>query len=228
MSKKNKSALVVFSGGQDSTTCLGWAKNRYEYVETITFDYHQKHSVEIKQAQKIARMLKVPNYVLEINIFAQLDDSALIDSSLDINAKHKHRPNLPASFVPNRNAVFFTTAHAYAQKMGLDHIVTGINQTDYSGYPDCRIPFIDSLEKALNLGSESNIKFLYPLIHLSKAQTFKLAQTEGVLDIVIKETHTCYNGDRSKLHLWGYGCDKCPACELRKKGWFEFYHDIKD
>ena len=219
---KHKSALVVFSGGQDSTTCLGWAKNRYDHVETITFDYHQKHAIEIQQAQEIASIMNVPNYVLEINIFAQLDDSALIDASQDINARHRNRPNLPASFVPNRNAIFFTTAHAYAQKMGLDHIITGINQTDYSGYPDCRIPFIESLEKALNLGSESNIRFLYPLIHLTKAETFKMAQKEGILDIVIKETHTCYNGDRSKLHDWGYGCDACPACELRKKGWKEY------
>lgn len=225
--KSNKSALVVFSGGQDSTTCLGWAKNRYEHVETITFDYHQKHAVEIEQAKKIAKILQVANFVMEINIFAQLDDSALIDTSLDINAKHRNRPNLPASFVPNRNAVFFTAAHAYAQKMGLDHIITGINQTDYSGYPDCRIPFVKSLEEALNLGSESDIRFLYPLIHLSKAETFKLAEEEGVLDIVLKETHTCYNGDRSQFHEWGYGCDACPACELRKKGWLEYkenYH----
>ncbi len=222
MSEKKKSALVVFSGGQDSTTCLGWAKNRYDFVETITFDYHQKHSVEIEQAKKIAKLMSVPNYVLEINIFAQLNDSALIDGSLDINARHKKRPHLPASFVPNRNAVFFTTAHAYAQKAGLDHIITGINQTDYSGYPDCRMPFIKTLEKALNLGSESEIKFLYPLIYLSKAQTFKLAEEEGVLDIVIKETHTCYNGDRNVFHPWGYGCDECPACKLRKKGWVEY------
>ena len=225
--EKEKSALVVFSGGQDSTTCLGWAKNRYAHVETITFDYHQKHAVEIEQAKKIARILHVPNFVMEINIFAQLDDSALIDASLDINAKHRNRPNLPASFVPNRNAVFFTAAHAYAQKMGLDHIITGINQTDYSGYPDCRIPFVESLEKALNLGSESDIKFLYPLIHLTKAETFKMAEEEGVLDIVLKETHTCYNGDRSVLHEWGYGCDACPACELRKKGWEAYLRKLK-
>jgi len=218
----SKSALVVFSGGQDSTTCLGWAKNRYEHVETITFDYHQKHAIEIEQAQKIAAMLNVPNFVMKIDIFAQLDDSALIDATLDINAKHRHRPNLPASFVPNRNAVFFTAAHAYAQKAGLDYIVTGINQTDYSGYPDCRLPFVQTLEKALNLGSESDITFLYPLIHLSKAETFKLAREEGILDIVLKETHTCYNGDRSHLYEWGYGCDACPACLLRKKGWEEY------
>jgi len=221
---QEKSALVVFSGGQDSTTCLGWAKNRYKHVETITFDYHQKHFVEIAQAQKIAKILKVANFVMEINIFAQLDDSALINGSLDINARHRNRPNLPASFVPNRNAIFFTAAHAYAQKMGLDHIITGINQTDYSGYPDCRIPFVDSLEKALNLGSDSEIKFFYPLIYLTKAETFAMAKEEGVLDLIIKESHTCYNGDRSQLHDWGYGCDACPACELRKKGWQAYKH----
>ncbi len=224
--RKEKSALVVFSGGQDSTTCLGWAKNRYHHVETITFDYHQKHAIEIEQAKKIADLLQVPNFVMQINIFAQLDDSALIDASLDINAKHRNRPNLPASFVPNRNAVFFTAAHAYAQKMGLEHIITGINQTDYSGYPDCRIPFVESLERALNLGSESDIRFLYPLIHLSKAETFKMAEEEGVLEIVLRETHTCYNGDRSHFHEWGYGCDNCPACELRKKGWEEYKKGI--
>lgn len=219
---KSKSALVVFSGGQDSTTCLGWAKNRYAHVETITFDYHQKHAIEIEQARKIAGMLGVPNFVMEINIFAQLDDSALIDGSLDINAAHRNRPNLPASFVPNRNAIFFTAAHAYAQKMGIDEIITGINQTDYSGYPDCRIPFIERLEQALNLGSESDIRFRYPLIHLSKAETFRMAEEEGILDLVLRETHTCYNGERSTLHEWGYGCDACPACELRKKGWIEY------
>ncbi len=216
---QNKRALVVFSGGQDSTTCLGWAKNRYAHVETITFDYGQKHVVEIEQAKKIAKLLEVPNFLMKIDIFAQLDDSALIDTTQDINAMHRHRPNLPASFVPNRNAVFFTAAHAYAQKMGLDHIITGINQTDYSGYPDCRTPFIETLEKALNLGSEADIHFLYPLIHMTKAETFKMAEEEGVLDIIIKETHTCYNGDREHFHAWGYGCGKCPACLLRQKGW---------
>ena len=218
------SALVVFSGGQDSTTCLGWAKNRYDHTETITFDYGQKHDIELRQAQEIAHKLKVANYVVKFNIFSQLADSALlgVNSSQDINASHHAKPNLPASFVPNRNAIFFTIAHAYAQKQEIDHIITGINQTDYSGYPDCRIEFIESLERSLNLGSESSILFKYPLIHLTKAETFALAKKEGVLDIVLEESHTCYNGDRSTHHAWGYGCDLCPACQLRKQGWEEY------
>ena len=220
----SSSALVVFSGGQDSTTCLAWAKNRYDHVETITFDYHQKHSIEIEQAKKIAKILNVPNYVVTIDIFAQLGDSALLDinKDQDINAPHHAKPNLPASFVPNRNAMFFTIAHAYAQKQGLKHIITGINQTDYSGYPDCREPFVKSLEKSLNIGSESTIEFKYPLIALTKAETFQLAQEEGILNLVIDESHTCYNGDRSIKHDWGYGCGECPACILREKGWAKY------
>lgn len=218
------SALVVFSGGQDSTTCLAWAKNRYDYVETITFDYHQRHSIEIEQAKKIAKILNVPNYVVVIDIFAQLGDSALLDvnKGQDINASHHVKPNLPASFVPNRNAMFFTIAHAYAQKQGLEHIITGINQTDYSGYPDCREAFVKSLEHSLNIGSESNIEFKYPLIGLTKSETFKLAEDEGILDLIINESHTCYNGNRSLKHEWGYGCGECPACVLREKGWNNF------
>jgi 7-cyano-7-deazaguanine synthase len=222
------SALVVFSGGQDSTTCLAWAKNRYKHVETITFDYGQKHSVELNQAKKIAQKLNVPNFVLSFDIFSQLGESALLDINRDqdINASHHKKPNLPASFVPNRNAMFFTIAHAYAQKQGLEEIITGINQTDYSGYPDCRKEFIESLEKSLNLGSESDISFKYPLIKLTKAETFALAEVEGVLDIVIEESHTCYNGVRGVRYDWGYGCDSCPACVLRKQGWMEFTESL--
>jgi 7-cyano-7-deazaguanine synthase len=216
------SALVVFSGGQDSTTCLGWAKNRFDYVETLTFDYGQKHRVEIYQAKKIAKLLHVENFVLKFDAFSQLNDSALIDGSLDISSSHRTKPNLPASFVPNRNAIFFTLAHAYAQKQGIENIIIGINQTDYSGYPDCRVNFIEALEVALNLGSESKIKFHYPLIHLTKGETFKMSEEEGVLNIVIEESHTCYNGDHISKHEWGYGCLECPACLLRKKGWEEY------
>jgi 7-cyano-7-deazaguanine synthase len=219
------SALIVFSGGQDSTTCLGWAKNRYDYIETITFNYGQKHKVELEQTKKIAEKLDVVNYVVKFDIFSQLADSALLDvnSGQDINASHHAKPNLPASFVPNRNAIFFTIAHAYAQKQGLEHIITGINQTDYSGYPDCRVDFIKSLEKSLNLGSESDISFKYPLIYLTKAETFSLAKEEGVLELILEESHTCYNGERSKRYDWGYGCDNCPACLLRKQGWEKYF-----
>jgi len=215
-------ALVVFSGGQDSTTCLAWAKNRYDHIETITFDYGQKHKVEIQQAQKITKLLNVKNTILNINVFSQLNDSALINSDLDISSTHSKKKNLPASFVPNRNAIFFTLAHAFAQKQDIKNIIIGVNQTDYSGYPDCREDFVLALEKSLNLGSESNIKFQYPLMHLSKAETFKLSEDEKVLDIVIKESHTCYNGDHTTKYDWGYGCGECPACILRKEGWNNF------
>jgi 7-cyano-7-deazaguanine synthase len=217
-------ALVVFSGGQDSTTCLGWAKNRYDDVDTLSFEYGQKHSIELRQAKKIAKMLNTPNHTLSFDIFTQLADSALLDinSTQDINASHHSKSDLPASFVPNRNAIFFTIAHAYAQKHGSTDIIIGINQTDYSGYPDCRIEFIKSLENSLNIGSQSSIEFKYPLMHLTKAETFALAKEEGVLDIVLEESHTCYNADRSTRHEWGYGCDNCPACILRKQGWEEY------
>jgi len=216
------SALIVFSGGQDSTTCLGWAKNRFETIETLTFDYGQKHRVEIYQAKKIAEALHVNNFVLNINAFSQLNDSALIDGSLDISSSHRTKQNLPASFVPNRNAIFFTLAHAYAQKLGIKNIIVGINQTDYSGYPDCRQNFIEALELSLNLGSESDIKFHYPLMHLTKGETFKMSEEEGVLDMVIDESHTCYNGDHNTKNNWGYGCGECPACILRAQGWADY------
>lgn len=214
-----KRALVVFSGGQDSTTCLGWAKSRFDYVESITFDYGQKHRVEIAQAAKIAKALHVKNTLLSLDAFSQLNDSALIDSSLDISSSHRTHTNLPSSFVPNRNAIFFTLAHAFAQKQGIEHIIIGVNQTDYSGYPDCREPFVKALELALNLGSEANITFHFPLMHLTKAETFKMSEEESVLELVINESHTCYNGDHTHKHTWGYGCGECPACLLRKIGW---------
>lgn len=221
-----KRALVVFSGGQDSTTCLGWAKNRFDYVESITFDYGQKHRVEIAQAGKIAEALQVKNTLLSLDAFSQLNDSALIDSTQDIGAHHRTHTNLPASFVPNRNAIFFTLAHAFAQKQGIEHIIIGVNQTDYSGYPDCREPFVKALELALNLGSEANITFHYPLMHLTKAETFELSEQEGVLELVINESHTCYNGDHQHKHTWGYGCGECPACVLRKQGWEAYEKQI--
>ena len=219
-----KKALIVFSGGQDSTTCLGWALNNFDYVETITFDYGQKHKVEIEQAEKIAKLLNVKNSVLNINAFSQLNDSALINSDLDISSSHSTKKNLPASFVPNRNAIFFTLAHAFAQKQDIDNIIIGVNQTDYSGYPDCREDFVLALDNSLNLGSESNIKFHYPLIHLTKAETFKMSEDENVLDMVINESHTCYNGNHTTKFDWGYGCGECPACILRKEGWEKYIY----
>lgn len=224
----NNSALVTLSGGQDSTTILGWAKNKFKHIETITFDYGQKHKVEIIQAKKIADILKVKNTILSINAFSELNNSALLmGSNEDMSNPHINNTNIPASFVPNRNAILFTLAHAFAQKQGIKNIIIGISQADYSGYPDCREDFIKSLETTLNLGSDENIKFHYPLLNLSKADTFSLAKSENVLDILLEESHTCYNGNREKRFEWGYGCDKCPACILRKQGWETYTKELK-
>jgi len=214
-------ALVVFSGGQDSTTILGWAKNRFNDVYTITFGYGQRHKIEIEQAKKIAKILEVPNIYFEFDLFKKMGDSTLVGDG-DLNAPHPHNPNLPSSYVPNRNALMFTIAHAYAQKIGAGNLITGVCQTDYSGYPDCRAVFIEALERTLNLGSEESIKFHSPLMYLNKAETFALAEKEGVLGIVLEHSHTCYEGDRAHRFEWGYGCGICPSCNLRKRGWEEF------
>ena len=212
-------AIVILSGGQDSVTCLYWAKNRYKNIEAITFDYGQKHSVEIEQSKFICEFLEIKQTIIDISFLNTIVESALTSGG-DVNQLNKK--GLPASFVPNRNQLFITLAHAYAQKIGADSLVTGVCQTDYSGYPDCRKSFIHLIEKASNVGSDSNITIETPLMYLTKAETFKLARTEGCLKEVIKHSHTCYNGNRTDFHSWGYGCDNCPACELRKKGYNEF------
>lgn len=214
-------ALVIFSGGQDSTTCLGYAKKKYDEVVAISFKYGQKHSVELEQARKIADKLNVELHEIDISFFGQLVDSALTHNG-NMNEQHKTHKDLPASWVPNRNALFITISHAFAQKIGADVLVTGVCDSDYSGYPDCRHEFIESIQKTLSLASETNIKIDTPLMKLSKAETFKLAEDCGILDIVINDSHTCYNGDRKHKHEWGYGCGNCPSCRLREKGYNEF------
>jgi 7-cyano-7-deazaguanine synthase len=210
-------ALVLFSGGQDSTTCLGWALNRFDRVACISFLYQQKHRVELRQARKITTALNVPLTEIDISFYAGMVNSTLTGKG-DMNARHEDNPELPASFVPNRNALFILLAHSFAQKTKVNTLITGVCQTDYSGYPDCRIEFITSIENALNLGSEQTIKILTPLMYLNKAETFELARKEGVLDLVINDSHTCYEGS-DRVNEWGRGCGACPACELRKKGY---------
>lgn len=217
-------AVVIFSGGQDSTTCLHWARARFESVEAITFDYGQKHSVEIEQSKKICEMTNVKQTIIDISFLNTIVESALTSNGdvNELNAK-----GLPASFVPNRNQLFITLAHSYAQKIGAEVLVTGVCQTDYSGYPDCRRDFIDSIEKTTNLGSESSVEIQTPLMYLTKAETFALAAEYGCLDEVIEHSHTCYNGNREKRNNYGYGCDECPACDLRRKGYEEFLSELK-
>lgn len=214
-------AVVIFSGGQDSMTCLYWAVKQYgiENVAAITFAYRQKHEVEVRQAERVCRMEGITQCIVDIGFLNDIVDSAMLTHG-DVNVLNEK--GLPASFVPNRNQLFITLAHSYAQKIGADVLVTGVCQTDYSGYPDCRDKFINSIEKVTNYGSQTEIKIHTPLMFLTKAQTFDLAYTLGVLDTVIKHSHTCYNGDRQTKHAWGYGCGTCPACELRAKGYSEF------
>lgn len=339
-SKKKSSALVVFSGGQDSTTCLFWAKNRFDYVEAISFYYGQQHSIELEQGQKICDKLGVKRTLVDISFLKDICDSALTAQDGNVNVSHSRLKDLPASFVPNRNLILLTLANTFAQKAGLDHLITGTCETDFSGYPDCRRLFIDNIEASLFAASnklslsvdhirytatlyntsfisdkeEPIIKieeysvilrdinkfigdvgvlsdqdevltfkgaeacsYLYnlvrnsdrqhelksrddynlfvekfhdtlitanefkvskddsnfflpihtPLMYLNKAETFSLAEQEGGLEAVLEDSMTCYKGDRTKRHDYGYGCGECPACVLRKKGYEEFLESKK-
>lgn len=215
-----KKAVVSFSGGQDSTVCLGAAiADGYE-VHAITFAYGQKHAVEISSAVEICAHFGIPHKIL--NLGALFDGQALTSPTGDFTKPHDLYPDLPASFVPNRNGILLSLAHAYAQKIGAWAVYTGANQTDYSGYPDCRKPYLTALESLLNLGSGAEIAILTPLIDRTKAETFAMAYEFGMLAEVVQLTHTCYNGDHRTYHAWGYGCGECPSCKLRAAGWESF------
>lgn len=213
------SALVLFSGGQDSTTCLYWAKQRFERVETIGFDYGQKHRVELQQAQEIATLAGVPFTIFDIR--GTLSGSALTEHDKDVSSQHEKNAALPASFVPGRNAVFLTLAAGHAYNRGIADLVGGMCQTDYSGYPDCRRVFVDAMQTALSLAMSIDLRFHTPLMYLTKAETWKLARDLDVLEIVRDLTHTDYNGDRTTKNDWGYGQLDNPASILRAKGYAE-------
>jgi 7-cyano-7-deazaguanine synthase len=208
----NDKALVVLSGGQDSTTCLYWAIERFgvNKVASVTFDYGQRHRIELACAKEIAEFAKVPNVMLPINTFAALGGDALTDPDIAVAPGSDGETGLPNTFVPGRNLVFLTFAAAYAYQHGFAHLVTGVAQTDYSGYPDCREDTMQALQTALQKGLESEIQIHTPLMHLSKKATIQLAQRLGALPAMAM-THTCYNGERPP-------CGACPACELRAKG----------
>lgn len=217
--KNYENALVLLSGGQDSTTCLFWALQQFGYVEALEFHYGQKHLVELQQAKLIAAKANVPFSVL--NICGALGGSALTEHDKDIGAKHDRNGTLPSSFVPGRNAVFLTLAASHAYNKGITHLVGGMCQTDYSGYPDCRRDFIDAMEQTLSLALETPIIIHTPLMDLTKAQTWKLANELSVLDIVRNDSHTDYNGNREDYHEWGYGALDNPASVIRARGYVE-------
>ena len=213
------SALVLFSGGQDSTTCLYWAKSKFDRVEAIGFDYGQKHRVELDQAASIADGADVHFTIYDIR--GTLQGSALTEHDKDMSAAHERDEDLPASFVPGRNALFLTLATGHAYNRNISDIVGGMCQTDYSGYPDCRRVFIDSLQASLSLAMEIDFRIHTPLMYLTKAETWKMAADLNIVDIIREQTHTDYNGDRSTLHEWGYGQLDNPASILRAKGYEE-------
>jgi len=215
---KTEKAVVIFSGGQDSTTCLCWANNRYE-TTAITFDYGQSHKVEVLQSKEICRLLKIPQTIINLSFLHEIAESALLNGG---DVSKTNEKGLPSSFVPNRNQLFITLAHSLAQKIGAKILVTGVCETDYSGYPDCRREYIEAISSATNLGSHSDIRIITPLMDLNKAETFLLAEKESCLDLVLEQSHTCYLGDRTTRNEWGYGCGDCPACKLRKKGWEDY------
>jgi 7-cyano-7-deazaguanine synthase len=210
-----KKALVVLSGGQDSTTCLYWAIDRFgvDNVSSVTFDYGQRHRIELSSASEIADFAKVSNVILPIDTFAALGGDALTDSAIRVGSELDEDTGLPNTFVPGRNLIFLTFAAAFAYQRGIRHIVTGVAETDYSGYPDCREETMQSLQATLRHGMESEVQIHTPLMHLSKKATVQLAEALGAIPAMAM-THTCYNGMRPP-------CGTCPACELRAKGFEE-------
>ena len=215
MSETDERALVVLSGGQDSTTCLYWAIDRFgrDNVLTITFDYGQRHRIELDCASRVAEQAGVPNTCLPIDTFSALGGDALTDSDIPVDTPASSGNGLPNTFVPGRNLVFLTFAAAFAYQRGITNLVTGVAQTDYSGYPDCRDETIRALQQTLRIGMESDVVIHTPLMHLSKRETVELARDlDGLPAMAL--THTCYNGQRPP-------CGNCPACELRARGFAE-------
>jgi 7-cyano-7-deazaguanine synthase len=233
------SALVLFSGGQDSTTCLADALSRYTRVETVAFDYGQRHRVELDARLQVLAALRAQfpawaermgqDHLLDASVLGQVSDTALTrDTAIAMQAN-----GLPNTFVPGRNLLFLTLAAALAYRRGLDVIVTGVCETDYSGYPDCRDDTMKAMQVALSLGMDKRLRIDTPLMWIDKAQTWQMAYDLGqatglphggqhLVDLVVEHSHTCYLGDRTHRHDWGYGCGSCPACELRSAGYARY------
>ena len=226
------SALVLFSGGQDSSVCLAWALERYEQVETVGFDYGQRHAIELEARQVVLSTVSEgfpdwadrlgADHVLDLKGFGAIGGSALTtDRAIEMTER-----GLPSTFVPGRNLIFLTYAAALADRRGLNVLIGGMCETDFSGYPDCRRDTLDALQTALNLGMDRDFRIETPLMYLTKAQTWALSKRLGgqdLVDLIIAESHTCYLGERGKLNAWGHGCGTCPACDLRAKGWAEWH-----
>ena len=208
---KKNNVVILHSGGQDSTTCLAWALKKFKKIHVVSFDYGQRHKTELKAARQICKKLNLSHEIIKLPIIAQMTKNALTDKSIKIRAGSKKQ--LPSTFVDGRNQIFLTVAAIYAKQKNIPNIVTGVCQTDYSGYPDCRNEFIKSLQKTLRLAMEFPFQIHTPLMFLTKAETVKLMQKLGKLEL-LKYTITCYEGTKP-------ACGKCPACKLRLKGFKE-------
>jgi len=228
---RSAGALVLFSGGQDSTTCLAWALEAFDHVETIGFAYGQRHAVELEAREPVRRAIAADfpqwaprlgaDHLLDLAVLGAISDTALTDE----RAIAIGRAGLPNTFVPGRNLAFLVLAAAVAYRRGLGVLVAGVCETDFSGYPDCRDDTVKAMQVALNLGMDTRLRIETPLMWLDKAQTWALAERLGgerLVGLVVESTHTCYLGDREHRHDWGYGCGACPACELRAAGWRGF------
>lgn len=225
--KTQAAALVLFSGGQDSATCLAWALDRFDRVETVGFDYGQRHGVELEARQEVRRRMAElspmgrrlgPDHLIDIRAFGAIGQTAMTeDRAIEVDGR-----GLPSTFVPGRNLVFLTYAAALGDRRGISTLVGGMCETDFSGYPDCRRDTLDALQQALCLGMARDIVIETPLMRLTKAQTWALADTLGgraLVDLILEHSHTCYLGERGRRFDWGYGCGTCPACELRAAGY---------
>jgi 7-cyano-7-deazaguanine synthase len=224
-------ALVLFSGGQDSSVCLAWALANHAHVETVGFDYGQRHGVEMAQRQVIRREIAVrfphwarrlgEDHILDLKGFGAIADTAMTEErAFEVSEK-----GLPNTFVPGRNLIFLTYAAALADRRALRALVGGMCETDFSGYPDCRRDTLDALQAALNLGMAQDFAIETPLMRLTKAQTWALAKAlggEALVELILEESHTCYRGTRGARRAWGHGCGDCPACDLRARGWDEW------
>jgi 7-cyano-7-deazaguanine synthase len=231
MSAMHTTALVLFSGGQDSTTCLAQALTRYQRVETIAFDYRQRHSVELDARLVVLQQLREQfpewarklgeDHLLDLGVLGQVSETSLTrDTAFKMESS-----GLPNTFVPGRNLLFLTLAAALAYRRGLEVLVTGVCETDFSGYPDCRDDTMKAMQLALSLGMDKRFLIETPLMWIDKADTWRLADALGgkkLVDLIVEHTHTCYLGDRTHRHAWGYGCGACPACELRARGYAGF------
>jgi 7-cyano-7-deazaguanine synthase len=223
-----QAALVLFSGGQDSTTCLAWALSKFSRVETLGFDYGQRHRVELDARLAVLRSIQSrfphwagklgEDHLLDLSVLGQVSETSLTrDVAFQMEAS-----GLPNTFVPGRNLLFLTLAAALAYRRNMDVLVTGVCETDFSGYPDCRDDTMKAMQLALSLGMDKRFVLETPLMWIDKAQNWALAERLGgqaLVDLIVEDSHTCYAGDREHRHDWGYGCGQCPACELREKGW---------